>query len=259
MGLMSFLKGLFGGNRDPLDDEEPQHQLPIGTSHGNGHGAGHGQSQSFAQASVRVPTPAPTPEPAPVTTPTFRLATRYSTTVDFSAVLQNAGVDAEQQQRVKKAQDLLRSLPESSPAALKRQIVEAAFTAFDVPTQKIIDAATTEVIALEAFIDAGGATTQRTIDEGTARIAELDAEIATIRESMAAAVADQAVRDASTLEQIAGVKPILAFFAQSQKSGPSFSQVHVRPPNTDPKLDFFSQPPAAATGLADVIDDVDFD
>ena len=167
-----------------------------------------------------------------------------------------AGVDQEQQQRVKKAQALLRSLPEESPAAVKRQIVEAAFTAFDVPTQKIIAAAEAEVEALEAFIEEGGARAQQVLDDGAARIAELEAEIAEIRESMAAAVADQAIRDQATQEQIAAVKPILSFFAQSQHSGPTFSQVQVRPPNTDPKLDFFAAP--AAT-LPDVIDDVDFD
>lgn len=183
--------------------------------------------------------------------PAFRLATRYSTTVDFPAVLQKAGVDAEQQQRVKKAQDLLRSLPEDSPAPLKRQIVEAAFRAFDVPTQKIIDAANNEVAALEAFIQAGGASTQQVIDEGTARIAELEAEIATIRESIAASIADQGVRDASTQEQIAGVKPILTFFAQSQAH--IIGQT-VRPPNIDPKLDFLSSSDAE---LPEVIDDSD--
>ena len=205
MGLLSFLKGLFGSSdaNDANDAEEP----------------------SFALPPSPPPAPAPPPAPpAPPAPPVFKLATRYPTTVDFPTVLQRAGVDIQPQQRVIKAQDLLRSLPEGTPLPLKRQIVEAAFTAFDVPTHKIIEAAYTEVSALEAFIDQGGQATQKVIDEGTARIAELDAEIAEIRESMAAAISDQAIRDAATQEQINGVRPILSFFAQSQESATGQSQ-----------------------------------
>jgi hypothetical protein len=195
MGLMDFFKGLFGGAK-PIEDEEVQRVL-------------------LPPKPPPVPLP-PAPPPPPPGPPPFKLASRYSTTIDFPAVLSRAGVDSEQQQRVKKAQDLLRSLPEDSPAALKRRIVEAAFNAFDVPTQKIIGAATTEVAALEAFFQEGGAKAQKVVDDGTARIAELDAEIAQIKESMAAAIADQAIRDAATRQQIADVKPIIGFFAQSQ-------------------------------------------
>jgi len=211
MGIMNFFKSLFGG-KNPQDDsqdfEETQHVLP--------------------PSPVRVPTPAPAPVPAPAPAPppppAFRIAPRTPTTVDFPAVLKRSGVDADQQQRVKKAQDLLRSLPEDSPAEIKRQIVEAAFTAFDVPTQKIIEAATNEVEALEAFIAAGGSATQKILDDGSARIAELEAEIAEIRASMATAVSDQQIRDRATQQQIAGVTPILAFFAQSPGHQPVFAQ-----------------------------------
>lgn len=259
MGLMSFLKGLFGGNRDAIDVDDPQFELPESSA--------SVQAQHHAQPQQRVPSPAPTPAPAPVTTPTFRLATRYPTTIDFPAVLRRAGVDADSQERVTKAQDLLRSLPKDSPAAVKRMIVEAAFTAFNVPTQKIIDAAVTEVAALEAFIDEGGATAQQVVDEGAARIAELDAEIAEIRASMEAALADQAVRDAATYAQIASVKPIIDFFGQDQGQPvhvqpvqPVQSQPYPAPPFTGggPRLDFFS-PPAQSNPLSDAGDDVDFD
>ena len=202
MGLMNFLKGLFGGGKTvEIEEEEPRVLMPA------------------PRPAPSLAPPPPAPPPAPPAPPVFRLATRYSTTIDFPAVLLRAGVDTEQQQRVRKAQELLRSLPEDSPAALKRRIVEAAFTAFDVPTQKIIGAATTEVAALEAFIKEGGAKAQRVLDEGTDRIAELDEEIAEIRASMAAAVSDQALRDAATEKQIADVKPILAFFAQTLAPG----------------------------------------
>ena len=251
MGIMNFFKGLFGGKTqqdDSQDFEETQHVLP--------------------PSPVRVSTPAPASAPVPPTPPAFRIAARTPTTVDFSAVLKRAGVDADQQQRVKKAQDLLRSLPDDSPAALKRQIVEAAFTAFDVPTQKIIDAATLEVEALETFIAAGGQATQKILDDGSARIAELEAEIAQIRASMATAVSDQQIRDRATQQQIAGVTPIISFFAQSPGqpaafthsngngagTGPSFSPP---PPPEATTHSFFDRP--ASSGFADIVDDVDLE
>ena len=226
MGIMNFFKGLFGGKTqqdDSQDFEETQHVLP--------------------PSPVRVSPPAPASAPVPPTPPAFRIAARTPTTVDFSAVLKRAGVDADQQQRVKKAQDLLRSLPDDSPAALKRQIVEAAFTAFDVPTQKILD-------------------------DGSARIAELEAEIAQIRASMATAVSDQQIRDRATQQQIAGVTPIISFFAQSPGqpatsahsngngagTGPSFSPP---PPPEATTHSFFDRP--ASSGFADIVDDVDLE
>jgi hypothetical protein len=248
MGLMSFLKGLFGSRPIDIDDDMPA--LPPAPV------------PAFTPAPAPAPAPMPIQPPAPPPPPQFRLAERYPTTIDFPAVLRRAGVDVEQQQRVAKAQDLLRSLPENSPAALKRQIVEAAFTAFDVPTQKIIQAASAEVDALQAFIHEGGARAQQVIDEGTARIAELDAEIAEIRESMAAALADQAIRDAATEEQIAGVKPILSFFAQAQEPGlGDFMHSRDVPPPVfmrEPSHPSFMKPrPAAAGPLPDFLTDID--
>jgi hypothetical protein len=200
----------------------------------------------------------------------FRIAPRTPTTVDFSEVLKRSGVDAEQQKRVKKAQDLLRDLPEETPADLKRQIVEATFRNFDVPTQKIIDAATLEVEALEAFIAAGGATTQKILDDGSARIAELEAEIAEIRASMATAVSDQQIRDRATQQQIAGVTPILAFFAQSSglqqpffaqtsgNNGGGTAQPFFPPPPPEVQTNsFFDRP--ASSGFSDIVDDVDLE
>src|SRR4051812_6938514 len=50
--------------------------------------------------------------------------------VDFGAVFTAAGVDPEEQQRVARTTDLLRSLPAGTDAAVKKQIVEASLKAF---------------------------------------------------------------------------------------------------------------------------------
>lgn len=177
-GFFDFLRGLFGKRADEHEGDDP------------------------------APPPLALPPP-----PSFRIAPRSPTTVDFPAMLGLAGIDEEQQRRVTKAQDLLRTLPVETPAAVKRQIVEAAFTAFDVPTEKIIEAATKELDAFHSFIASGRAATTRTLEDSTARIAELETEIAEVRASMAAAVADQEVRDAATTARIASVEPILGFFS----------------------------------------------
>ena len=56
--------------------------------------------------------------------------------VDFAAVFQAAGVDQEEQQRVTRTTDLLRSLPAGTDTAVKKQIVEASLKAFGVADRK---------------------------------------------------------------------------------------------------------------------------
>ena len=56
--------------------------------------------------------------------------------VDFAAVFAAAGVDQEEQQRVARTTDLLRSLPAGTETAVKKQIVEASLKAFGVSDRK---------------------------------------------------------------------------------------------------------------------------
>src|SRR4051812_5184545 len=60
--------------------------------------------------------------------------------VDFEAVFNAAGVDAEERGRVARTVELLRSLPAGTDATVKKQIVEASLKAFGVPIEKIIEA-----------------------------------------------------------------------------------------------------------------------
>src|SRR5687768_10426698 len=66
--------------------------------------------------------------------------------IDFPAVFSAAGVDDEEQQRVARTTDLLKSLPAGTDAAVKKQIVEASLKAFGVPIEKIIEATVEEKI-----------------------------------------------------------------------------------------------------------------
>jgi len=71
--------------------------------------------------------------------------------IDFAAVFAAAGVDEEEQQRVARTTELLRSLPADTDAAVKKQIVEASLKAFGVPIEKIIEATAEEIQALDGY------------------------------------------------------------------------------------------------------------
>ncbi|MCK6550272.1 hypothetical protein L6R52_30835 [Myxococcota bacterium] len=134
--------------------------------------------------------------------------------IDFSAVYEAAGVDQEERDRIKKAQDLLRSLPAETPIALKRQIVEASLKAFGVPTEKIIEASVQGIEALESFIRAGQAETQTLLSEGASKIAELEAEIAEVRKIMQEKIAEQEERTRASNAEKLGIQDVLEFFGQ---------------------------------------------
>ena len=90
--------------------------------------------------------------------------------VDFKAVFEAAGIDEEQAGRVARAQELLASLPGETPAAVRKQIVEASLTAFGVSIDKIIEGGVAEIQALEGYIRTGAADTQTLLAESAARI-----------------------------------------------------------------------------------------
>ncbi|XYH93221.1 hypothetical protein ACMHYB_35905 [Sorangium sp. So ce1128] len=149
--------------------------------------------------------------------------------VDFAAILLAAGVTPEQRSKILKAQELLRRLPSDTPAPVKRDIVEAAFKAFDVSTQEIVAAASKHVEALKAFTRTGDEHTQRVLAEGNQQIKLLESKIAGVKASMDREVAAQAVRARSTLDQINEVQPVLQFFARDP-SPSSHPETHAAAP-----------------------------
>jgi hypothetical protein len=134
--------------------------------------------------------------------------------VDFIAVYEAAGVDAAERDRIKKAQDLLRSLPAETPTAVKRQIVEASLRAFGVPTEQIIEAGVQEMEALESFIRTGQAETQTLLSEGAQKIASLEAEIASVREIMQSSVTEQEGRTKAANKEKLTIQEVLEFFGR---------------------------------------------
>lgn len=135
-------------------------------------------------------------------------------TLDLAAIYGGAGVDAGAQDRVVKAQALLRSLPAETPEPVKRQIVETSLRTFGVPTDEILRAAAAEIQALEAYVQAGEAGARRTAEDGNARIAELEAEMGRVRQAMEQAAVEQEGRARAASQEKLNVQQVLDFFGE---------------------------------------------
>lgn len=136
--------------------------------------------------------------------------------IDFAAVFEAAGVDGEEQQRVARTTELLRSLPAETDAAIKKQIVEASLKAFGVPIEKIIEATVEEIQALDGYIRNGAADNEKLIQESDARIKQYEEEIKNIR-----AVMQQSVDEQQNLIKVCNdkkleVQRVLEFFGQDK-------------------------------------------
>jgi hypothetical protein len=135
-------------------------------------------------------------------------------TVDFQRVFDAAGIAAEDQERVVKAVELLRSLPAETPVGVRKQIVEAALKAFGVPIERIIEAGVGEVQALEGYIRVGAGDTQALLRESEQRIRQFEDEIRQIRAVMEERVREQDAVVRSCNDKKLTVQQILEFFGQ---------------------------------------------
>ena len=134
--------------------------------------------------------------------------------VDFAAVFAAAGVDQDEQQRVARTTDLLRSLPAGTDAAVKKQIVEASLKAFGVPIEKIIEATVEEIQALDGYIRNGAADNEKLIQESEARIKQYEQEIQNIRSVMQQSVNEQQTLIKTCNDKKLEVQQVLEFFGQ---------------------------------------------
>jgi hypothetical protein len=134
--------------------------------------------------------------------------------VDFDAVFEAAGVDAEERGRVSKAADLLKSLPPGTDPVVRKQIVEASLRAFGVPIDQIIEAGVQEIQALEGYIRAGASDTEAVSNESEKRIAQLQQQITDLRTVVLQRVEEQkSVMTACNAKKL-DIQAILEFFGQ---------------------------------------------
>lgn len=136
--------------------------------------------------------------------------------IEFAAVFAAAGVDDEEQQRVARTTDLLRSLPAGTDAAVKKQIVEASLKAFGVPIEKIIEATAEEIQALDGYIRNCAADNEKLIQESDARIKQYEQEITNIRTVMQQSVEEQQNLIKTCNDKKLEVQQVLEFFGRDK-------------------------------------------
>lgn len=140
-----------------------------------------GQSMPKKGAAPTAGTPAPPPPPAArpaIPAPTGPVTPAK---VDFDAVFKGAGMDASELDRVRKAEELLKSLPEGTPQDVKRQIVEASLKAFGFEIAKIVGAAQNQLKALETYVRLNEQQTAKAITDAQTQIAQLEDKIIGLR------------------------------------------------------------------------------
>jgi hypothetical protein len=136
--------------------------------------------------------------------------------IDFNAVFVAAGVDAEEQQRVARTTELLKSLPAGTDAAVKKQIVEASLKAFGVPIEKIIEATAEEIQALDGYTRNCAADNEKLIQESDARIKQYEQEIANIRTVMQQSVEEQQKLIKVCNDKKLEIQQVLEFFGRDK-------------------------------------------
>jgi hypothetical protein len=134
--------------------------------------------------------------------------------VDFDAVFDAASIEADERERVTKTLGLIGSLPEDTPVAVRKQIVEASLKAFGVPIDKIIEAGVAEIQALEGYIRTGAVDTQTLQEESQRRIRQYETEIQQLRAVMDDRVQEQQAVVKACNEKKLGIQQILEFFGQ---------------------------------------------
>src|SRR5262245_40130965 len=134
---------------------------------------GKKKAQQDDEAPPEVAPPQAPPKAAPAAAeaaPAAAPAAPANVPIDSVATRTTAGVQADGLARVNQARQLLRSMPQDGPSATKRQVVEAAFQAFEIPTQKISDGATAEIQALRAYVRGGAEDMAQKMAAGERRI-----------------------------------------------------------------------------------------
>ncbi len=132
--------------------------------------------------------------------------------VDFDGVFKQAGIDSGDLDRVRKAEELLKGLPEATPIEVKRQIVEASLKAFGFDLAKIVNAANTQLKALDTYVRLNEQQTAKSITDAQAKIAQLEEQIIGLRADITKRTETLASTAAAAENRKAQVHQVLSFF-----------------------------------------------
>src|SRR4051812_12879983 len=137
-GLGSKIKGLF------FETDGESEQAPEGADPKSA-------ADLVAELAKQSGPPKPA-EPPPPNLNTQKMTSGVGAPADFDTIFKDAGMDVAELDRVKKAEELLKGLPEATPQDVKRQIVEASLKAFGFELDKIVGAANNQKRALDTYV-----------------------------------------------------------------------------------------------------------
>lgn len=203
-GFGSKLKGLFFEKGEEGSEEQPA----------GGKTAADLVAELAAQsgATPQPGAPGAPPPPPPSNLNTQKMASGVGAPADFDSIFKDAGMDIAELDRVKKAEDLLKGLPESTPQDVKRQIVEASLKAFGFELDKIVIAANNQKRALDTYVRVNEQATAKSITDAEAQIKGLHEKIAALKADI-----EKRTRHLSSLSEAATnrktqVQKVIEFF-----------------------------------------------
>jgi hypothetical protein len=170
-------------------DERKEREAPPPSSGGDKSAADLVAELAAAGAAVpggrrAPPAAAQAPEPAAPLPPLSADALPAkvpSSPADFDAIFRELGMDAAELDRVRKAEELLKSLPDATPHAVKKQIVEASLKAFGFDLDKIVLAAQNQRRALDAYVKVNETATAKALQDAEAQVRALNEKITALR------------------------------------------------------------------------------
>lgn len=197
-GFGSKLKGLFFESEEkPADENKSPADLVAELA-----------AQSGGKPEAQRP-----PEPPPTNLNTQKMATGVGgAPTDFDAIFKEAGMDAAELDRVKKAEELLKGLPESTPQDVKRQIVEASLKAFGFELEKIVAAANNQKRALDTYVRVNEQVTAKAITEAEGQIKGLHEKIAALKADIEKRTKHLASLSEAAANRKAQVQKVIEFF-----------------------------------------------
>jgi hypothetical protein len=157
-----------------------------------------------AEPELESPLPAMRADKLPVAVPGAPL--------DFEAIFRELGMDAAELDRVRKAEDLLKSLPDATPQAVKKQIVEASLKAFGFELEKIASAAQNQRRALDAYVKVNETATAKAVQDAEAQVRALNEKIAALRSDIEQRTQGLTQLSSAVQERKKDVQKVIDFF-----------------------------------------------
>jgi hypothetical protein len=141
-----------------------------------------------------------------------KLAIPSTGVADFDLIFRKAGMDAGELDRVRKAEELLKSLPEATPQGVKKQIVEASLKAFGFEVEKIVLAAQNQQRALDTYFKVNETATATANGDAEDQIRQLTEKIAQLQKDIEQRSASLQLLSASASSRKEQVQKVLNFF-----------------------------------------------